>query len=305
MPFGKQICAFARIVALLLAGGALWAQGSTNPFDIVREPEAEALVVVPVTGNPFDIIPRAGSTQPLAIAAPAPAPAEKVTEKLTTSASRDDFRQFIFFLLLDGFVLFTILFLMFGSWLGKAWQGVRNPQLLHLLYREWNGRVRLPMWVWYVFFAYGLSSLIFLVTLSWGWLPADRPPWQLWGLMFGGVALWLLARHLVLWLVRVVFQSEALRYYNFTIATFHSLLGVVLLPLAAVWAYGPEAWHGWLFWATAGSMLGVYMYRTMSVLLQRGQAVLQSPFLFLLYICAVELAPVVVAVRALQHIASP
>lgn len=302
MPFGKQICAFARIATLLLAGSVLWAQGSTNPFDIVREPEAEALVVVPVTGNPFDIIPRAGSTRPVVLPEPQPAPAETVTEKLTTAASRNDFRQFIFFLLLDGFVLFTILFLMLGTWLGKAWQGVRNPQLLHLLYREWNGRVRWPAWVWYAFFVYGLSAVLFLVLLSWGWLPANRPAWQLWGVLCGGTALWFMGRHLLLSLVRAIFQSEALRYYNFTIAVFHSLLGVVLLPLAAVWAYGPVEWHGGLLWATAGLMVGGYMYRTMSVLLQRGQAILRSPFLFLLYICAVELAPVFVAVKVLQNV---
>ena len=302
MPFGKQIFALARIAALLLAGSVLWAQGSTNPFDIVREPEAEALVVVPVTGNPFDIIPRAGSTRPAALPEPPPAPAETVTEKLTTAASRNDFRQFIFFLLIDGFVLFTILFLMLGSWLGKAWQGVRNPQLMHLLYREWNGRVRWPAWVWYSFFVYSLSAVLFMALLSWGWLPAHRPAWQLWGLLFGGTALWFMGRHLLLWLVRAIFQSEALQYYNFTIAAFHSLLGVVLLPLAAVWAYGPAEWHRGLLWATAALMLGVYMYRTMSVLLQRGQSVMRSPFLFLLYICAVESAPVFVAVKVLQHV---
>ncbi len=298
MPFGKKtLWLVIEVATVLLVAGGLGAQATTNPFDIVRQPEKEELAVVPLTGNPFDIIARAGSTRPLPRVEAVAPPSATVEEKLTTAASRNDFRQFLFFLLVDGFVLFAMLYLLVGSWLGKAWQGVRNPQLLQLLYREWNGRVRWPARVWYAFFVFAVSVLLFQIALWWQWLPAGRSPWLLWGYLLAAVAGWLLWRHLLLALVGAIFQSESLRFYNFAIVTFNGLLGVLLLPLAAVWAYGPEAWRSGLLWLSVGLWAGAYMYRTMSVLLQRGAQALRSPFLFLLYICAVESAPALVAAK--------
>ncbi len=302
MPFGKYFLAFLVVIAGMCMG-QIEAQTSANPFDIVwHSSDEQVLTVVPLTGNPFDIVPRAGSTQPLAVNEPS-SPKQTVAQRLTTPASRDAYRQLIFFLLLDGFILFTILYLLFGQWLRKVWQSIRNPQLLAALYREWGGRVHFPLLMWYGFFVYSLSTTLLLGALHLGLMPvASRVPWRQWVLFLAATAGWLVVRHLLLRVVGAIFRSESLRLYSFAITTYNVVLGVVFIPIALAWAYGLPSWHGALVWISGGLLLLAYIYRAMSLLAHVGVAMLKRPFLFLLYICAVEIAPIVVAVKFLSKL---
>jgi hypothetical protein len=277
----------------------LWGHGqdATNPFELVhRLPKIAATGVgtsLPV--NPFDVMPHR-----------APGVAEAVAGNATVA-----FNPFAVLPRGGGLpngVLFSVLIVMVGlltfsvasnrSAVGKAWRGFLSDNSLNLAQREASGIVgSTPYYLLYVNFLLNAGVFIFLVTRIFQDQTFNNLPFLLFCIVGAIVAF--LFKHVLVNAVSYLFSKgqEAGRY-NFLIIIFNCVLGLFLVPFNFLIAFSAQGDYQILlvFW-----MLGLvtifYAYRAIRSTSIGSKILSGSPFHFLLYLCTVEIAPVLLLVK--------
>lgn len=264
------------------------AQNAENPFELrYRLPKAnnkDAMV------NPFDVVPHRAPGVSTALAS-------NETERFNPFAILPRGGG------LPGRVLFTMLMAILGlltfsvaanrSAVGKAWQSFLNDNALSLAQREASGIVgSTPYYLLYVNFLLNAGMFIFLVTHVFQGESFYNVRFLLF--CFGVAAVAFLFKHVLVNFVSYLFHlDQESRRYNFLIVIFNCVLGLFLVPFNLLIAFTENSQYKVLlvFW-----MLGVvtifYLYRTIRAGRQGGKFLSSTPFHFLLYLCTVEIAPV-------------
>ena len=256
--------------SLITAGAALL----SNPFDVMehRAPSASELVTENETEifNPFSVLPTGGE--------------------------------------LPNSVLFTVLICIFGmltfsvaanrNAVGKAWAGFLNDNSLNQAQREASGIVgSTPYYMLYVNFLLNAGVFVFLITRIF----QDQKFNNLWFLLFcmAGAIVIFLFKHVMINGVSYLFSKEQeTSRYNFLIIIFNCVLGLFLVPFNLLIAFSAKGEYQLLlvFW-----MLGLvtifYAYRALRSISIGSKNLSSSPFHFLLYLCTVEIAPVLLLVK--------
>jgi hypothetical protein len=116
----------------------------------------------------------------------------------------------------------------------------------------------------------------------------------------GGISLIFILKHILLKIVGAIFPIEKeLGTYSFTIIVFQIILGIALLPFMIFIAYGTEELIPYAIYG-AFIMIGIfYIYRSLRGLFIGNRFLAYHKFHFLLYICTVEIAPLVVLLKVL------
>jgi hypothetical protein len=119
-------------------------------------------------------------------------------------------------------------------------------------------------------------------------------------LCLAGAAAAFLSKHLMLSIMRTLFPLETeVRKYNFLIIIFNCVLGLFLVPFNLLIAFSAKAGSQQLL--LVSWMLGLvaifYAYRSLRASSIGAKFLSQSPFHFLLYLCTVEIAPVLLLVK--------
>lgn len=263
------------------------AQNAENPFELhYRLPKASK----EAAANPFDVVPH------------------RVPGVATALASNETVRFNPFAILprgggLPGSVLFTLLMVILGvltfsvatnrSAVGKAWQSFLNDNALSLAQREASGIVgSTPYYLLYVNFLLNAGMFIFLVTHVFQGESFYNIRFLLICLVMAAIAF--LFKHILINFVSYLFHlDQETRRYNFLIVVFNCVLGLFLVPFNLLIAFTESGQYKILlvFW-----MLGVvtifYLYRTFRASRQGSKFLSSTPFHFLLYLCTVEIAPV-------------
>jgi hypothetical protein len=293
-------------ISLAFLPNNLSAQSSDNPFELLHrlgiKPGAPA-VDSAVLNNPFDLLARP-SAQALLVATETARPTKKRREwtwpefnfkvKLTPTAilQRLNFGVTTFILLSLAFFM-TLL----SASIGKVFLGFINENAFNQVYREREGRGAGVYGLLYLSFLLNLGIFLFYllrylgVNFGWGHLA------QL-GVCIGGVLLGFGLKHLVLNTIGFVFPvSKEIARYNFLILIFGAALGFLLGPVNILIAYGGSELHQIFVWGTIGIMALVYAFRALRSLWLAGRIFAAHQFHFLLYICTVEIAPVLTLVK--------
>ncbi len=275
-------CAFAQIVQ---------AQNTENPFDLkTRLPPAPPQDSVMKTGNPFDLV------------APVKTPVFKIkirpaTEKPAVSPvlpSKKGDNKFRLVITLVSLLLLTIFAALFRPVFNFVIRGAFNAPALNAAFRDrQNGRL-LPYLLLYFLFFLNVSILFYLLLEYYGAAVSLSPGMQI--LVFATFWAGLLAlKHLVLTLLGFLFPIEKeIRFYSFIIMIFNLLLGLALTPVNLLIAFGPEKIIPYIIWLTLAFLGFVYLLRTIRGLFIANRFLFSSTFHFLLYICTVEITPVLV-----------
>lgn len=274
-------------------------QNASNPFELLhRLPKevlaAEGIVLLPA--NPFDIVPHR-----------APAETASLAENKT-----EVFRPFAVMprggglsgVAMAVFLLAAFAFLSFSvatnrSAVGKAWAGFLSENGFTVAQREASGFVgTTPYYLLYANFLFNAGIFLFLVTRVFQKETFNNLSFLC--LCLAGAAFAFLSKHLMLGMVRSLFQVEAeLRKYNFLIVIFNCVLGLFLVPFNLLIAFSAKAGSQQLL--LVSWMLGLvaifYAYRSLRASAIGAKFLVQSPFHFLLYICTVEIAPVLLLVK--------
>jgi len=289
---------FFRCFFLLIFGCFALSAVSQNPFELehrLEEGEVEMKTQLnPV--NPFE------KETPSSLVKPAPAKKEAAkpatrqsTEKIKPAPSS----RFKFWVIIISLVLLTLLFVLYNSLVSKAYRGFLNENFLKMIHRTEGRIVSIPYLLLYVLYFISGATFIYLLSEHFGWIVFKEPLKQFM-LCFVGLGLVFLVKHLTLMILSVVFPfSKAVRQYSFTIVIFNIILGICLLPFNLFIAFTAPALAQGLIYLVLFLILIFYIFRSFRGLLIATSYLSVHKFHFFMYLCAVEIAPVLLLVALL------
>lgn len=295
--------AFAWIIFLTLATIApVWGQGMLNPFDLTpRLPSSETEPPAWNTGNPFDV---AHAINPVTAASVQSAqkakakPAKPPRPRLTT---QEQYKTFLFAITVANLALLTLLITIFRSVYQKAYRGFLNENMLNQIHREAQSSGALAYYILYVMFVLNAGTFVFLTARHFG---AAFPwgLWQSWLMCLAGTTALVLAKHAVLTYIGAVFPvGKETSSYQFTIVVFGILLSLILVAANVFIAYGPSEMTSAALFTTFGITGLLYAFRSLRGLIVANNFLATHKFHFFLYLCAVEIAPLLVLVKLVQN----
>lgn len=291
----------ALFVSILCPAG-LSAQGGASPFDLIPRLNQQAdSVSIAVSSNPFDIVPPIASSN-----ASNSAPGFSVTKKDTEQSARDRLnilRRFQFAAVLVMLVWMTLLFIIFRVFIVKVWDAFLNENILNQLMRERSPGSSLAMLLFYLYFVYNAGLFLFLSLSEFDQHIHDS---NLIGLLLvaGGIGLYLLIKHFE-WsaLSTILPAQKELSTFSFTHMVFNIVIGLLLVPVILFVAYAPESIKIYAIYTGIAVFGLVYLYLSLRGLLLSGRFLAQNKIHFLLYLCAAEIAPVLLVIKLIQNIA--
>lgn len=294
--------AFFWILLLTSAAGVpVWGQ-VLNPFDLIpRLPPSDMEPPAWNTGNPFDV---AHAVYPVTATAIQPAaknkvkPAKPPRPRLTT---QEQYRTFLFAITVANLALLTLLITIFRSVYQKAYRGFLNENMLNQIHREAQSSGALAYYILYGMFVLNAGTFLFLTARYFG---ASFPwgLWQSWLMCVAGTTALVLAKHAVLTYIGAVFPvRKETGSYQFTMVVFGILLGLILVAANVFIAYGPAEMTGAALYVAFGVTGLVYAFRSLRGLIIANNFLTNHKFHFFLYLCAVEIAPLLVLVKLVQN----
>jgi hypothetical protein len=302
------------LLCLLCYFGPLHSQLERNPFELKDRLPATANEERPTattTGNPFDLRPGPGAGIPLETsAAPATAPAKNTPPGTVLAAPRNPTGPLVIqsadpnqgkgtVLLIQLLLLLTLagLWLLFGGLLRQVLLGTINDSLMTQVYTRRSGGELGALWACYVFSFLSMGFFLYLLTTYF----ERSPGFDIWGswltysLVFAAI---LGLKNLVLVLFARLFPvRKEVNRYMFTLMVFSILAGLFISPLNLLVSYAPEEWRSTFIYTGIGVLVLVYTLHLIRGLLIASKLITSRPVHLLLYICAIETAPVFMLYR--------
>lgn len=275
---------------------------NSNPFELNPRLGEEAIVSPSNTatnaGNPFELATREQ------ISAPVQPQATPVVNRPTDIAVEVETEQ-------SGWLLFglagllgigAVLLIFFRSLFLKAYRALFNDNLLSQLYREREGATFGQFVLSYLFFFVSAGTFLYLTGNELGWFAgiSDQTlPWY----CIGAISGVFLLKHLVLSFIGYVFPiAKEVKRYSFTIMVFSIVLGLMLAMASILLAYAPDGAKLPLLYGTAGLTIVAYALRSLRGFFIANRFLGSYLFHFLLYLCAVEIVPVLWLYKYLQSV---
>ncbi len=294
--WGLLISAFA-----LLFFGLQAQPGARNPFDIeARLPHS--LRVVPSSPafdaleNPFNIVPHRRPEVGLSsVEAVTVLPAAESFSHYSAWGPPLTERQ-IFWLLV---LLLTFLAFVAASKrdvVFKAWRAFLSDNALNVALREASGGAgSRPYYLLYASFL--LNAGVFLFLLARHFAPEVYNRLSFFLICLSLTPILFIGKHLILSFLGRIFPIRAeMHRYSFLIVLFNCVLGLFLLPFNFLLAQ-QRPYSGFLvFWLVALAVI-FYLYRYLRAGAIAVKFLRQHLFHFLLYLCSVEIAPILVFLK--------
>lgn len=148
------------------------------------------------------------------------------------------------------------------------------------------------------------SAVIALFGYQWclrsGAVPAGFASWAR---MLGAVLVILLAQVVLLRFLALLFQGDGgLMEYTYTLLLIHVALGLALLPVVLILAYPHHVeWRTAAVWAGLGIVAAITLFRWLRALVVGVGSGVPVRYIFI-YLCALEILPVALALHETQRI---
>ena len=304
MHMGKLLLRPLLLVSLLCLSllSEVTAQEGGNPFELsprLAQPVLEDSTAFTDTGNPFDLIAPSSKEEVVAIAKPEKAtPSKEPARKVPPSGNAlSEFNSFYLITNIGSLLLLTILVTLFRSQLGRAYRAFLNDNLLTQLQRDREVGGGFPYYIFYGFFMLNAGLFLFLLSRHYGF---EVHPNRWVSLLFCTLCVFtlFLAKHIVLGLLASIFPvAKEARLYSFTIIIFHIMLGLLLVVANLLLSYSNESLVQIILYGTFGLMGLLYLFLAIRGLFIANRFILFHKFHILLYICTVEIAPVIVLAK--------
>jgi hypothetical protein len=277
---------------------------SENPFELVPrlpEPVAEEEAKVDEPKNPFDIVSPPGGQRAARNRRNEEAVVPVIETPETPEALEGPFRRFLFGLFFALFLFLAVNVTLFRGFLQKTYRSFFNDNMLSQVHREQGAIVQLPYLALYLFALVNFALSIFLLTRFFEIEILGESVWYQYGVILLGVLAVFIGKHLLLKILGWVFPiGKVLRVYSFSIVVFSIVLGLALFPLNLLFGYGPDGLQGFWVYSILGVVGIVYAFRTVRGVFTAGSYLAMHKFHFLLYICTVEIAPLMLLIKGLM-----
>lgn len=289
------------LIATVVANG----QNANNPFELqprIPEEPVDSIDAIPVSTNPFDIIELKPIDQVATSGPGFRVRVEKRDKPLSAKEKETNYRRFLFIAILSMFIILTLIVTIFRILIEKIWKAFINDNLLNQLHREQSSGLAVAYLVLYLLFFINGGLFAFLSARHFG-IPISATSLYSLLICMGGIAGFFLAKHFVLWLVGFVFPiGKEVDSYQFTIMVFNIVLGLFLVPVVLFIAYAPQNLTGIVVWGALGLLGLIYLFLALRGLFIGNRFIAGNKFHFLLYLCAVEIAPLLVIYKlAMVH----
>ena len=286
-------------ILFLMAVWVLPLIGQENPFDLVPRLELEAQAAIEgeiqhPTGNVFDVVP-----PPKSYVQQRPYSIVELQEE--SPKAPDAYRGFLFSVTLFLLIVLTLLVTLFRSVLTKVYNSFLNENILNQVYRDRDSVGVIPYWILYFLFFLNAGFFIFLLIRIYGGVSLSGGYFIQLLKCVGGVSAVFLFKHFLLSVIAYVFpvEKEAGKY-SFTIMIFSIVIGILLAPANLILAYTAPDIVKTLAKVIFAVLIGVYLFRSLRGLMIANKYLAFHKFHFLLYICTVEIAPVMVLLKLLM-----
>ena len=270
------------------------AQEQGNPFELNRKVKTEKRISLKEERrNPFELVAPSKET----VQKKKNTEKKKLLKVIPDENKKSDWLIFVMLLIILAYAAFLST-LSFGH-IRKTINAFMRYNMSNLMFREQQGEVvswkSILIYVLYVFvvgaFLY-LALGLFEIDLG-----IQSPPLRLL-LCIGLVGFEALFRHLVLSFIALIFPfKKEMGHYNFTIGVFNQIIGIVLIPSFIFMAFGPENLRVYGFWAGIGTLALIFSFRAIRGLFIAEKYISVHKFHFLLYLCTVEIAPIIVLIK--------
>ncbi len=251
-----------------------------------------------IAENPFNII-RVPSKE-LNAKINSPKVLEPTAEKLQEEDNILKDSGFMFWVLLGILLVFTSLFGAARGKLSQISSSFLNENFLRQTHRSNQGSFSFLYLFLYILALINIAIFIYLLGEYFNW---ERPnSILLLTKMVGIVCLIFIVKHLLLSLVGYIFPiQKELSLYNFTIMVFGIILGLILFPVNIVIAYAPMAIGKGVVYLSLGAIIAIYIFRMIRGLSIGSKYLVLHKFHFFIYLCTVEILPVIVLLKILDN----
>lgn len=272
-------------------------EGSDNPFAIQgdqpaatgTDPEVQA---APRPENPFAIAPP--PTQSSAIEQQPEGPLLVRRDNTPTVLDARGRTLGIHVLLL---LIMALCWIFFRSLLARCYRALFSEGLFNQLYRERSGGKLRQFLLPYLLFFAAAGFFIYLAGQTFEQFPSDQP-WEYWKNFTLSLAAFFLGKHLLLRFIGWLFPiQEELSQYSFLIMVFGIIMGMLLIPINLLLSYAPVDTTKFILYASLAVLGIMYLLRATRGILLSNRLLSTGPLHFLLYICAVEIAPLFILYR--------
>ena len=303
MFFGTNILSFQKLIFLTLIFSVFipvfGVAQSSNPFEIkhrIQEvPEEQPKEKEPAeSSNPFDV-KRGKEVKPTA-----PGISEMLKPPVIDeqeSVPEEKKKSFLFVMIVSMLVLTALIITLLREFMFKSWKAFTNDNMLTQMHREQGFLPQIPYLILY--------TLFFINAGIFAWLGLDYfeklPFGGLWLNLYATTGIILaifLFKHILLRLIGSLFPvSKELSVYSFTIMIFNIIIGLGLVVFNFGLAFLSEGLFIPVFGTAIALIAATLLFRQLRGLFIGGKYVAMHKFHFLLYLCAVEIAPVIVYLK--------
>ena len=287
----RLIFRYCLFLLFFTVSKGLVAQYNSNPFELNyrRDSISVSANKYPSSSqflNPFDVVDQ--------IIVRDEHPRREIEEEPTDETNSD----FLFWVFLFLLLFFTTVISLSRKRLEQIYKAFINDNFLRKVYRSNQVSISLSHLLLYLFFFFNLGLFLFLLLPH---LDISLPPTftYLIYMVLGVIAVFLI-KHLILWIVGSIFPiHKEIGLYAFTIIVFSILLGIVLLPINILVAFAPISIAQLAIYGGLGAILATYGFRSLRGVSIGSKYFLSHSFHFLLYLCAVEILPVIILTKIL------
>ncbi len=205
-----------------------------------------------------------------------------------------------------GWLLFLLSLLaliraQFGRELQEWWRALWNSNLAFQLQRNREYALTLHGILLFVLFAASMGTWVWigLNLLGVERLPFNQPLHLLNCIV--SVVFVIFLRDAMRRLTGMLFRAEeVMAFFGFEIALLQALVAVLLIPLLFALAYAAPHWQRTMLVMSSVLLAGMFLLRMFRGWMAASALRHYNPFGFLLYICALEVAPVAVAAKVVS-----
>lgn len=289
------------LLSLLLLPPSLTAQDRNNPFEITsRLPRDGQALPAGQTYSPFDIRP--AGTNPASSTSIAPAAAAAKSGPIVIQPSDPDRGQTSLLAInLILLVVLAVIWVLYGKLFRQCLRATVNSSIMKQLYTRRSGGELSALWIGYLFFNFALGFFLYLLAIRYD-AALGQGIWKNWLLFsiivagFTGLKQWMLWVYARLFPVR-----KEVGYYAFIVMVFCILTGLFLVPINLLASYSPTGWQPLFLYGAALLLAGLYAFHLIRGGIIARQYVYQRPVHIMLYICAIEIAPLLLIYRYLNE----
>ena len=281
---------------LSLSPSIINAQGETNPFELVFRLDSVELTApsqAPVqftTDNPFDIV-RVTVLDP-EVRQKALLDQEEAIK--LEEADNEDRIQFI--LLMSSLAFLVFLFTLFRGFIRKSIRAFYSDNLLRQFKRDMRIGIDLPYILLFINYLLNISIFAFFAFKE--YRLTEYNLYLQFFIFFVSIVLVHFGKQLLLNFTAFLLPiQKEIGLYNFTIVVFAAVLGILIIPFNVVLLYGPADSVDIVQNSLIGLLALMLIFRYLRALYLSSRFLLLNKFHFLLYICSVEVAPVLILIR--------